>query len=274
MAGILDDLVIGFVGAGAIAEAMLRGLAGAGPRLIASDPDPDRRARVAEIGVSTLADNRAVVAEAQLVVLAVKPQVAPAVLAEIGPVMRPGQVLLSIVAGLPREAIAGFLPGGVEIIRAMPNAPALIGAGITGVSVGGGRNHEDLAWAILSTLGRVVFVPERMLDAVTGLSGSGPAYVALFTEALIEAGVKVGLARPVAAELAVQTLLGSARLLAAGEAPAALRERVTSPGGTTACGLYALERGGVRAAIIEAVTVATERSAELGAIAGAGSERS
>ena len=269
----LDDLILGFLGAGAMAEAMLRGLAGTGPRLLASDPDPGRRAKVAELGVNVLADNRAVAGEAQLAVLAVKPQVAPDVLAEIGPVMRPGQVLLSIVAGLPRAAIASFLPAGVGIIRAMPNAPALIGAGVTGVSLGDEPGREDLARTVLAPLGRVVFVPERLLDAVTGLSGSGPAYVALFAEALIEAGVKLGLARPVAAELAVQTMLGSARLLAGGETPAALRERVTSPGGTTACGLFALERGGLRAAIIEAVTVAAERSAELGANVGARGER-
>ena len=260
----MDNLILGFLGAGAMAEAMLRGLAGTGPQLLASDPDPGRRAKVSAIGVSALADNRAVATEAQLVVLAVKPQVAPAVLAEIGPAMHPGQVLLSIVAGLPSQTIAAFLPDGVGIIRAMPNAPALIGAGVTGVSLGEGPGREDLALAVLAPLGRVVFVPERMLDAVTGLSGSGPAYVALFAEAMIEAGVKLGLARSVAAELTVQTLLGAARLLAEGEAPATLRERVTSPGGTAACGLYVLERGGLRAAVIEAVTAAAERAAELG----------
>jgi len=263
---ILDGLALGFIGAGAMAEAMLRGLAGSGARLLASDPDAARRAKVGSLeGLQVFEDNGALVARAEAVVLAVKPQVAGAVLAGVGPAMRPGQVLLSIVAGLPLGTIAGFVPGGVRLMRAMPNAPALIGAGITGVALADGdARGEELATAILAPLGQVVLVPERLMDAVTGLSGSGPAYVALFAEALIEAGVKAGLSRPVAAQLAVETLLGSARLLAGGEAPSALRERVTSPGGTTAFGLYALEKGGLRAAVIDAVTAATERAAALG----------
>ena len=266
MAGILDGMKVGFLGAGVMAEAMLRGLSGSGAVLLASDPDPSRRALVeSECGTRALADNRALVAEAMLVVLAVKPQAAPAVLAEIGPHLQPDQTLLSIVAGLRLAVIAAAIPAEIGLIRAMPNAPALIGAGITGVALAGrGMAGEELARAILAPLGRVVILPENLLDAVTGLSGSGPAYVALFAEALIEAGVKVGLSRQVATELAVQTLLGSAQLLAKGEPPVSLRERVTSPGGTTAFGLHALERGGLRAAVIEAVTAATERATALG----------
>lgn len=265
LAGVLDGLTVGFLGAGAMAEAMLRGLGGAGGRLLASDPDPSRRSKVeAGYGVKVFADNQALVSEADVVVLAVKPQMAGTVLAEVGAALRPGQALLSIVAGLRLETIKTAVAAR-GVIRAMPNAPALIGAGITGVALGEqDARLESLARAILAPLGRMVFVPESLLDAVTGLSGSGPAYVALFTEAMIEAGVKVGLPRPIAVELAVQTLLGTAKLLADGESPAALRERVTSPGGTTASGLYALERGRLRAAVSEAVTEATERAAVLG----------
>jgi pyrroline-5-carboxylate reductase len=150
----------------------------------------------------------------------------------------------------------------------MPNTPALVGAGAAAVAGGTHATDDDLAWAeaVLGAVGTVVRVPEAQLDAVTGLSGSGPAYVFLVAEALIDAGVLVGLPRPASRELAVQTLLGAARLLAeTGEGPEALRAQVTSPGGTTAAGLRALESGGVRAALIDAVVAATERSRELGA---------
>jgi pyrroline-5-carboxylate reductase len=269
MAGILNGLKIGFLGAGAMAEAMMRGLAGSGAILLASDPDAGRRDKVASAyGVRAIADNREIAAEARVVVLAVKPQVAPAVLAEVGGVLRAEQRLLSIVAGLRLDAIAAAIPAKIGLTRAMPNVPALIGAGITGVAAADrDEAGEELAGAILAPLGKVVFLPESLLDAVTGLSGSGPAYVALFAEALIEGGVKAGLPRQTAVELAIQTLLGSAKLLAGGESPAALRERVTSPGGTTAFGLYALERGGLRAAVIEAVAAAADRAAALGACA-------
>jgi len=275
LAGILEGMSIGFVGAGAMAEAMLRGLAESGARLSASDPDPARRRKMQEeLGIEAMAENTRLAAGARVVVLAVKPQVAPGVLAEIGPCLRPGQTLLSIVAGLRIAALARHVPGGIGIIRAMPNAPALIGAGITGVAFGGeaGEDLEEIARAVLAPLGRVAIVPEALLDAVTGLSGSGPAYVALFAEALVEGGVKAGLPRAIAAELTVWTLLGAARLLAAGETPVSLRERVTSPGGTTAYGLYALERGGLRAAVIEAVAAASGRAAELGRIFGEDTE--
>ncbi|NLG85281.1 MAG: pyrroline-5-carboxylate reductase [Firmicutes bacterium] len=256
-----------------MAEAMLRGLVQSGARLLASDPDPARREKIeAALGVEVIPDNTELVRRVQVVVLAVKPQVAPAVLEEIGSSLRPGQSLLSIVAGLRLMTMARFLPAGVASIRAMPNTPALIGEGITAVATEAGGEMEELARAILAPLGRVIFLPEVLLDAVTGLSGSGPAYVALFAEALIEGGVKVGLPRPVARELAVQTLLGTARMLAAGEPPGALRERVTSPGGTTAYGLLALERGGLRATVIEAISAATARAVELGLLTEKGTE--
>lgn len=175
--------------------------------------------------------------------------------------------VLSIAAGVPLAKLEGWLGDDVRVVRAMPNTPALVGCGAAAIAAGTAATDEDMGWAesLLGAVGVVVRVAEPLLDAVTGLSGSGPAYVFLVAEALIEAGVLVGLARPVAETLAVQTLLGSARLLAeSGDGPEALRAAVTSPGGTTAAGLRALEDRGFRAAILDAVTAATERSRQLG----------
>jgi pyrroline-5-carboxylate reductase len=173
---------------------------------------------------------------------------------------------VSIAAGVRLAALEAAL-GRVPVVRAMPNTPALVGSGVTAIAPGSLAGEEDLAWAeeVLGAVGRVVRVGEPLLDAVTGLSGSGPAYVFLVAEALIDAGVLVGLPRDLSTTLAVQTLLGAARLLAeTGDTPEALRAAVTSPGGTTAAGLRALEAAGVRAAFLDAVTAATERSKELG----------
>lgn len=175
--------------------------------------------------------------------------------------------VLSIAAGVPLARLEAWLGEGTAVVRAMPNTPALVGCGAAAIAPGTAASDDDLSWAeeILSAVGVVVRVAEPLLDAVTGLSGSGPAYVFLVTEALIEAGVAVGLPRPVAETLTVQTLLGSARLLAeSGDRPESLRAAVTSPGGTTAAGLAALESRAVRAAFLEAVAAATERSEQLG----------
>jgi pyrroline-5-carboxylate reductase len=175
--------------------------------------------------------------------------------------------VLSIAAGVPIARLESALGRDVAVVRAMPNTPALVGAGAAAIAPGSTANDDDLAWAerILGAVGTVVRVPEGLLDAVTGLSGSGPAYVFLVAEALIEAGVLVGLPREVSAALATQTLLGAARLLVeTGDGPEALRAAVTSPGGTTAAGLRALEAAGVRAAFLDAVEAATERSRQLG----------
>jgi pyrroline-5-carboxylate reductase len=178
--------------------------------------------------------------------------------------------VLSIAAGVPLAKLERWLGESGDapaVVRAMPNTPALVGAGAAAIAPGRRADAADVAWAegILRAVGTVAVVPEALLDAVTGLSGSGPAYVFLVAEALIDAGVLVGLPRPVARELAVQTLLGSARLLAeSGESAESLRAAVTSPGGTTAAGLRALEAGGVRSAVLEAVVAATERSRLLG----------
>lgn len=175
--------------------------------------------------------------------------------------------VLSIAAGVPLARLERALGGHMPVVRAMPNTPALVGAGAAAIAPGAHASDDDLAWAesILSAVGVVVRVPEKLLDAVTGLSGSGPAYVFLVAEALIEAGVLAGLPRDVSVTLANQTLLGAARLLTeTGDGPEALRAAVTSPGGTTVAGLRALEQAGVRAAFLDAVMAATERSKELG----------
>jgi pyrroline-5-carboxylate reductase len=175
--------------------------------------------------------------------------------------------VLSIAAGVPLASLERWLPAGTAVVRAMPNTPALVGAGAAAIAAGSSAKAADMDWAesVLSAVGTVARVPEPLLDAVTGLSGSGPAYVFLVAEALIDAGVAAGLPRPTSVALVTQTLLGSARLLAeTGDSPEALRAAVTSPGGTTAAGLRALEDRAVRAAFHDAVAAATERSRELG----------
>jgi pyrroline-5-carboxylate reductase len=198
-------------------------------------------------------------------VLAVKPQDAEAAcraLAEARPLR-----VLSVVAGLRLVRLEEWLGGGTAVVRAMPNTPALLGAGASALAPGKAAGEDDLAWAeaILAAVGKVTRLPESLLDAVTGLSGSGPAYVFLVAEALIDAGVAVGLTAGVSRDLVVQTLLGAARMLAeTGETPGALRDAVTSPGGTTAAGLSVLEAKGLRGALAEAVAAATARSKQLG----------
>ena len=203
-------------------------------------------------------------AAAASALVAVKPPLVPEVcrrLGELG-VRR----ILSIAAGVHLAAMEAEVPAGTAVVRAMPNTPSLVGRGAAAIAGGSAAGDDDLTWAesILGAVGTVVRVDEASLDAVTGLSGSGPAYVFLVAEALIDAGVEQGLARPVATDLAVQTLRGAAELLATGESPAELRAAVTSPGGTTAAGLRALESAAIRAAFASAVAAATQRSRELG----------
>ncbi len=203
--------------------------------------------------------------EATDVVLAVKPDLAEAVLVTIA--ANGARRVLSIVAGISSARLEAVMPAGSVVVRAMPNTPALVGAGVAGLSGGSNATSADLDWAegILGAVGTVVRVPERQLDAVTGVSGSGPAYVFLMAEALIEAGVTAGLPRDVSRRLVVATLLGSARMLdETGEEPADLRAAVTSPGGTTAAAVRTLEFKAVRSAYIEAVAAAVERSKQLG----------
>jgi pyrroline-5-carboxylate reductase len=261
-----DDRALLIVGGGRMGEALLGGLLAAGRAaedVVVAEVSPSRRQELADAhpGIAVV---EAPVAVTQAV-LAVKPSDvagAAAAVAKVG-VRR----VLSVAAGVTTEAIEAAAGRGLAVVRAMPNTPALIGAGAAAISPGSAASEEDLAWAedVLAAVGVVVRVPEKALDAVTGLSGSGPAYVFLVAEAMIEAGVLAGLPRDVAETLTLQTLVGSARLLADGDSsPASLRAAVTSPGGTTAAGLRELERRGVRAAFLDAVMAAAERSRELG----------
>lgn len=256
------------VGGGRMGEALLHGLLQGGwaePEALAVvEPVEARRAELAAYHPGLLVTAEPVACQGA--VLAVKPADVPVACAALGAVGV--ERVLSIAAGVTIERIEAALPAGIPVVRAMPNTPALVGAGAAAIAGGHRTTEDDLAWAeqVLDTVGLVVRTSEPLLDAVTGLSGSGPAYVFLVAEAMIEAGVLNGLPRDTSARLAGQTLLGAARLLLdTGDSPADLRAAVTSPGGTTAAGLRALEDGGVRSAFLAAVSAATERSRELGA---------
>ena len=263
---------IAFLGSGNMAEALVKGLL----RAHVADPAEiictDRRAeRGPELthryGVRFQKDNLAAVREAGIVVLSVKPQAMNKLLEEIKPALDQSKLVISIAAGVPIEAIERKVGHGVRIIRTMPNTPALVGAGATAMAPGEHATEDDLtqARALFEAVGMAVVVEEPLLDAVTGLSGSGPAYIFLIIEALADGGVKAGLARDQAQELAAQTVLGSAKLLIeTGEHPGRLKDQVTSPGGTAIAGLHTLEAGGLRTTLMDAVEAATNRSRELG----------
>ncbi len=255
------------VGGGRMGEALLSGLIAGGlapTELAVVEPSPSRREELvaAHPGVEVLEAP----ARCAAAVLAVKPYVVAGVtaaLADIG-----AERVLSIAAGVTTQAIEEAAGGRLRVVRAMPNTPALIGSGAAAVCAGASADDEDLAWAeeILGAVGVVVRTPETAMDTVTGLSGPGPAYLFLIAEAMVDAGVLNGLTRDVSETLTYQTILGAGRLLVEGESsPAELRAAVTSPGGTTAAGLRELERRGVRAALLDAVTAAADRSREIGA---------
>jgi pyrroline-5-carboxylate reductase len=267
MAAASDNLAVQIVGGGRMGEALLGGMLASGrsaDQLVVAEVSPSRREELAAAypGVSVVEEPVA----APAAILAVKP---PDVAGVVRAVVEAGaERLLSVAAGVTTGAIEQAAGRRLAVVRAMPNTPALVGAGAAAICAGSAAAEEDLAWAeeVLGAVGVVVRVPEKALDAVTGLSGSGPAYVFLVAESMVEAGVLDGLPRDVAETLTYQTLLGSARLLLdGGGGPAALRAAVTSPGGTTAAGLRELERHGVRAAFLDAVAAAAERSRELGA---------
>jgi pyrroline-5-carboxylate reductase len=268
---------LAFLGTGNMAEALLKGLLRKGTaapgEIICAEPRAERRDEIArQYGVTVTADNREAVAAAELVLLSVKPQIVEAVLAGIAPAVGPGHLVISIAAGVPIAALAARLPAGTRIVRTMPNTPALVGEGATALTRGPHATEADLtlARALFEAVGLAVVVDEPLLDAVTGLSGSGPAYVFLAIEALADGGVKVGLPRSTALTLAAQTVLGSARLvLESGAHPGQLKDQVTSPAGTTIAGVLALEARGYRAALMEAVEASARRSRELGEKLGA-----
>jgi pyrroline-5-carboxylate reductase len=255
--------------AAALIKGLLHGKVVPPERIVASDVKAERLEQMhAAHGIRTTMDNHALLRESDVVVLAVKPQVIDKVLSEIGGDVRADQLVISVAAGVPIEALEGRLPKGSRVVRAMPNMPATVQAGATAIAGGAHAVAEDLGIAreLFEAVGRVVELDEGLLDAVTGLSGSGPAYVMLIIEALADGGVKVGLHRDTALLLAAQTVFGSARLLLeTGEHPGRLKDMVTSPGGTAIAGLHTLESGALRKTLIDAVEAATTRAAELGA---------
>jgi pyrroline-5-carboxylate reductase len=263
---------IALIGSGNMTEALATGMLKTGVTsaelVFATDILPERRNAFKErYGVRVGSENREAAAWADIVLLSVEPQILSAVLEEIRPVLNAGQLIVSVAAGYPIAKLAGQLIPGMRIVRAMPNTPSSVLEGASALAFGPGIGEEEkqMARAIFESAGKVVVVEERLMDAVTGLSGSGPAYVYLMIEALADGGVKVGLPRQVAEVLAAQTVLGAARMmLETGEHPAQLKDRVASPGGTTISGLHRLEEGHFRATLISAVEQAARRSAELG----------
>lgn len=263
---------IGFIGSGQMATALARGWLAAGlaaaDSLTASDPVPQARERFqAETRARALPDNPPVVASADVFILAVKPQMMKAVLAELRALLQPRHLVLSIAAGVTLKQLRDGL-GECRLVRVMPNTPCLVGASASGYAPADTATPDDVAFVdrLLNSVGRAYRLSETLLDAVTGLSGSGPAFVAVMIEALADGGVRMGLPRDVSLNLAAQTVLGTAKMvLETNLHPAVLKDMVASPGGTTIAGLHALERGGLRATLIDAVEAATHRAAELGA---------
>ncbi len=265
---------IAFLGAGNMAGALIRGLLHAKAcepsEIFAVDVRPQRLDELAKRhGIRVGRDLAEAAAWADVVVLATKPQVFDRLLPVVGAAIRPDALVVSIAAGVPIDALEGQLPEGTRVVRTMPNTPALVDAGATAIARGTHASDEDvgLVRRIFDSVGVSVVLDEGLLDAVTGLSGSGPAYIFLIIEALSDAGVKVGLHRESAQLLAAQTVLGSAKLLLeTGEHPGRLKDMVTSPGGTAIAGLHTLEAGGLRTTLINAVETAAARSRELGEI--------
>ena len=259
------------LGTGKMGQALVAGLLASGWRkpgeITATARSSERIAELADrYGIETTLDNSAAVVGADVIVLAVKPQDIDALLSEIADHVTTHQIILSVVAAIPTSHIESRLSNNVPVVRAMPNTPSVVHEGMAGIA--GGRHAEDkhvaIAGEVLTHVGRVVTVSESYLDAVTAISGSGPAYFALLAEAMIEAGILLGLSREISTELVVQTMLGSAKLLRDEKMhPVELREMVTSPGGTTTRAIQVLEQSGVRAAFLNAIQAAMERSQEL-----------
>ena len=268
----IKDKKVGFLGAGNMGEAIIKGLLQTGlvpaSSLAATDVRTDRLRQLADqYGIRGVTSNRELVTQSDVIILAVKPQIMGAVLKEIAGAVDRGRLLISVAAGVPVAALREGLGKPARLIRVMPNTPALVLEGVTAIARAEGLEPGDLELAqeLFGAVGRAVVLDEDALDAVTGLSGSGPAYVAIVIESLADGGVKMGLDRATAMILAAQTVLGSARLiLETGMHPGQLKDMVSSPGGTTIAGIAALEEGGVRRTFIGAVERATLRSRELG----------
>jgi pyrroline-5-carboxylate reductase len=262
-------MTVAIIGAGVMGETLLSGLIRAGrpvDDLIVGEKRAERAAELVERYGVTVLSNTEATSKADTVALVIKPQDMSEVLSEIAPHVRPGQLVVSLAAVITTGFIEAHLPDGVAVVRVMPNTPALVDEGMAAISRGSHCDEEHLAEAesLMASTGRVVRVPEKQQDAVTAISGSGPAYLFFVVEAMIEAGVHLGLPRSTAAELVVQTVVGSAKLLReTGEHPTVLRERVTSPGGTTAAAIRELEDHKVRAAFLTALEAARDRSRAL-----------
>lgn len=266
------DQKIAFLGGGNMAEALIKGMLAAGvvksDGMIVNDVSPDRMAYLEKsFGIKAQSSQKDAVTAAGIILLCVKPQIIDAVLAKIEPVIDATKLVISIAAGVTIARIEKVLASGTRVIRVMPNTPALVLSGAAGIAAGKSATVTDImtAQSIFGAVGRAVVVEEKLMDAVTGLSGSGPAYVFTIIEALSDAGVKQGIPRALSLELAAQTVYGAAKMvLETGEHPGKLRDMVTSPGGTTIEGLHALEKGKLRAVLMNAVEAATLRSKELG----------
>jgi pyrroline-5-carboxylate reductase len=269
----VEERRIAILGAGKIGESLLAGLLSTGWRkpdeIVVTGRREERMQELAErYGVQATLSNAEAVARAAVVVIAVKPQDFDVLLGEVAPLVSPEQTVLSVAAAIPTSMIERRLADGVPVVRAMPNTPATVHEGVAGVCAGAHADDEHLALAeeVLTHVGSVVRVPERYMDAVTAVSGSGPAYFALLAEAMIEAGILLGLSREITTTLVVQTMLGTAKLLRDENMhPVELREAVTSPGGTTIVAIRELEQAGVRAAFLNAIQAAMDRSRELAA---------
>ncbi len=263
---------VGFVGAGNMGEALIKGLLAANlvpaEAIHATDVRLERLKELnRQYGIQISSDNAELIRRADIVILAVKPQIMDAVLTEIAPAVTRRKLLISIAAGVSTAKIRAVLHKDARLIRVMPNTPALVLAGVTAIAKAEGLEADDLETAgeIFSAVGRVVVLGEELMDAVTGLSGSGPAYIAVVIESLADGGVRMGLDRITAMTLATQTVLGAATLLReTGLHPGAVKDMVCSPGGTSIAGIAALEEGGIRTTFIKAVERATQRSRELG----------
>ena len=262
------DVKLGFIGAGSMGGALMRGLLAVGvpaANLTFYDPDQKRQQELEGWGIEPALDNPEVMHN-QVVILAVKPQVMEQALSEIKEFARSWHLIISIAAGITLARLEEALPE-VRVIRAMPNTPLMVHEGMTGLTAGSRATPEDvrLALELFGAVGRAVVVAEKLLDAVTALSASGTGFVAVFLEALADGGVRMGLPRALALEMAAQTLLGVGRLcLDQNLHPADLKDSVASPGGTTIAGLHALEQGGFRGLVMDAVAAATLRAQELG----------
>ncbi|HEX5769429.1 MAG TPA: pyrroline-5-carboxylate reductase [Nocardioidaceae bacterium] len=260
---------LAIIGAGVMGETLLSGLIRAGRKvdeLVVGERRPERAAELEERYGVTVLGNAEAAEKADTVALVVKPQDMEDLLKEIAPVVRPGKLVVSLAAGITTAFLESHLPAGVAVVRVMPNTPALVDEGMAAISRGSHCDEEHLveAEALMDSIGKVIRVPERQQDAVTAISGSGPAYIFFVVESMIEAGVHLGLPRATASELVVQTVVGSAKLLReTGEHPTVLREQVTSPAGTTAAAIRQLEEHKVRAAFLVALEAARDRSRAL-----------